>query len=93
MCLVKDPSRRPSAEKLLKHVFFKQAKAPDFLVKHLLDGLPPLEDRVRTLKVTTATTHPSPSPPSTAPLPVSCARSAHSSCALHTVTARGCALW
>ncbi|KAI3767134.1 hypothetical protein L2E82_17220 [Cichorium intybus] len=33
MCLVKDQTKRPTAEKLLKHPFFKQAKAPELSLK------------------------------------------------------------
>lgn len=50
-CLVKDPSKRPSANKLLKHSFFKQARSNDYIVRKLLDGLPDLGDRIRALKV------------------------------------------
>ena len=51
MCLVKDQTKRPTAEKLLKHAFFKNAKPPELSVKKLLDGLPPLWDRVKALQV------------------------------------------
>ncbi|KAK3828698.1 MAG: kinase-like domain-containing protein [Benniella sp.] len=44
-CLQKDPARRPSAEKLLSHSFFKQAKKKSYLVQALLHNLPPLEQR------------------------------------------------
>ncbi|KAF9930814.1 hypothetical protein BGZ67_005598 [Mortierella alpina] len=44
-CLQKDPARRPSAEKLLGHSFFKQAKKRSYLVSGLLHNLPPLEQR------------------------------------------------
>ncbi|KAG0202275.1 hypothetical protein BGX28_005160 [Mortierella sp. GBA30] len=44
-CLQKDPARRPSAEKLLGHSFFKQAKKKSYLVTGLLHNLPPLEQR------------------------------------------------
>ncbi|SPO47810.1 related to KIC1 - ser/thr protein kinase that interacts with Cdc31p [Moesziomyces antarcticus] len=44
-CLQKDPERRPTADKLLSHGFFKQAKAPKFLISAILAGLPPLADR------------------------------------------------
>ncbi|ORX63041.1 kinase-like protein, partial [Hesseltinella vesiculosa] len=46
-CLNKDPCKRPSAEKLLLHPFFKQARKKDHLVKTILVGLPPLELRPR----------------------------------------------
>ena len=38
---------RPTAEKLLQHAFFKQAKKPSFLVTTLLEKLPPLEARIK----------------------------------------------
>ncbi|KAJ7970835.1 Protein kinase [Quillaja saponaria] len=49
-CLVKDPKKRPSSEKLLKHHFFKQARSPEYLARTILDGLAPLGDRFRMLK-------------------------------------------
>ncbi|XP_060669401.1 uncharacterized protein LOC107428669 isoform X6 [Ziziphus jujuba] len=49
-CLVKDPKKRPTAEKLLKHRFFKHARSADYVVRTILDGLPPLGDRFRILK-------------------------------------------
>lgn len=49
-CLVKDPKKRPSSEKLLKHHFFKQARASEYLARTILDGLAPLGDRFRNLK-------------------------------------------
>ncbi|KAF9581309.1 hypothetical protein BGW38_001723 [Lunasporangiospora selenospora] len=45
ICLQKDPTRRPTAEKLLGHAFFKQAKKKSYLVTGLLHNLPPLEQR------------------------------------------------
>ncbi|KAE8213068.1 hypothetical protein CF327_g3364 [Tilletia walkeri] len=45
VCLQKDPSKRPTAEKLLQHAVFKQARGPKFLVNAILSGLPPLSDR------------------------------------------------
>jgi len=50
-CLVKDPKKRPTSEKLLKHPFFKHARPADYLVKTILNGLPPLGDRYRQIKV------------------------------------------
>ncbi|ORY74093.1 kinase-like domain-containing protein [Leucosporidium creatinivorum] len=44
-CLNKDPSKRPSAEKLLQHPFFKLARKPSYLVGAILEGLPPLQAR------------------------------------------------
>ncbi|KAK9922881.1 hypothetical protein M0R45_031320 [Rubus argutus] len=49
-CLVKDPSKRPSAKKLLKHSFFKQARSNDYIARTLLEGLPALGDRIKELK-------------------------------------------
>ncbi|XP_047265907.1 serine/threonine-protein kinase 26 isoform X5 [Capsicum annuum] len=49
-CLVKDPSKRPSAKKLLKHPFFKQARSNDYIARTVLEGLPALGDRMKALK-------------------------------------------
>ncbi|KAI3670066.1 hypothetical protein L6452_41666 [Arctium lappa] len=49
-CLVKDPKKRPSSEKLLKHPFFKNARTTEYLEHTILDGLSPLSDRFRILK-------------------------------------------
>ncbi|XP_071695795.1 serine/threonine-protein kinase BLUS1-like [Rutidosis leptorrhynchoides] len=51
MCLVKDQTKRPTAEKLLKHSFFKQAKPPEISVKKLFTDLPPLWQRVKALQI------------------------------------------
>jgi len=49
-CLQKDPNARPTAQKLLDHRFFKQAHPEgDYLVRHLLKGLPTLCDRIEAL--------------------------------------------
>lgn len=50
-CLVKDPSKRPSSSKLLKHSFFRQARSSDYIARTLLEGLPVLGDRIKALKV------------------------------------------
>ncbi|KAI8969129.1 kinase-like domain-containing protein [Mycotypha africana] len=47
MCLVKDPTKRPTADKLILHPFFKQAKRKEHLLKTILSDLPPLEQRPR----------------------------------------------
>jgi serine/threonine protein kinase len=44
-CLQKDPTKRPSAEKLMLHPFFKLAKRKDYLVKYVLPSVPPLDQR------------------------------------------------
>ncbi|XP_031265654.1 serine/threonine-protein kinase BLUS1-like isoform X2 [Pistacia vera] len=51
MCLVKDQAKRPTAEKLLKHSFFKHAKPPELSVKKLFADLPPLWNRVKALQL------------------------------------------
>ncbi|KAG2312329.1 hypothetical protein Bca52824_023886 [Brassica carinata] len=50
LCLVKDQTKRPTAEKLLKHSFFKNAKPPEICVKKLFADLPPLWTRVKALE-------------------------------------------
>ncbi|KAG0162772.1 hypothetical protein DFQ30_001319 [Apophysomyces sp. BC1015] len=45
MCLNKDPSKRPTSEKLLQHPFFKQTKKKEYLIKTLLSEIQPLEQR------------------------------------------------
>ncbi|XP_020572099.1 serine/threonine-protein kinase BLUS1 isoform X2 [Phalaenopsis equestris] len=49
-CLVKDPKKRPTSEKLMKHHFFKHGRSNEYLARTILDGLPPLADRFRALK-------------------------------------------
>ncbi|KAK4798467.1 hypothetical protein SAY86_030793 [Trapa natans] len=49
-CLVKDPKKRPTSEKLLKHPFFKTAHSYDYLYRTILQGLAPLGERFRRLK-------------------------------------------
>ncbi|XP_027346697.1 serine/threonine-protein kinase 3/4-like isoform X2 [Abrus precatorius] len=51
MCLVKDQTKRPSADKLLKHSFFKHAKHPELSVKKLFADLPPLWKRLKALQL------------------------------------------
>ncbi|XP_030443011.1 serine/threonine-protein kinase BLUS1 [Syzygium oleosum] len=50
-CLYQDPSRRPTAEKLLKHSFFKNCKGSEYLAKHVLKGLSSVEDRHQQAKL------------------------------------------
>lgn len=50
-CLDQDPSKRPSAEKLMKHSFFKNCnKGVEFFVKNVLHGLPSVEERFKESK-------------------------------------------
>ncbi|CAG8605746.1 5550_t:CDS:2 [Paraglomus occultum] len=44
-CLQKDPTKRPSTEKLLTFSFFKHAKKKEYLVSRLLANLTPLQER------------------------------------------------
>ncbi|KAJ7456600.1 kinase-like domain-containing protein [Mycena latifolia] len=44
-CLVKDPSKRPTAEELLQSPFFKASKKKSYLVGAILKDLPPLTHR------------------------------------------------
>ncbi|KIK79010.1 hypothetical protein PAXRUDRAFT_834320 [Paxillus rubicundulus Ve08.2h10] len=44
-CLVKDPSKRPTAAELLQTPFFKSGKKKSYLVRTILDRLPPLTMR------------------------------------------------
>ncbi|KAL9684309.1 hypothetical protein QQ045_021744 [Rhodiola kirilowii] len=50
ICLVKDPKKRPTSEKLLKHHFFKHPRPKDYLACTIVEDLSPLGDRYRTLK-------------------------------------------
>lgn len=49
-CLVKDPKKRPTAEKLLNHRFFKHVHSKELIAGSILNGLSPLGDRFRMLK-------------------------------------------
>ncbi|KAJ3682145.1 hypothetical protein LUZ60_014718 [Juncus effusus] len=51
MCLVKDQTKRPTPEKLLKHSFFKNVKTPEASLRKILTDLPPLWDRVKALQL------------------------------------------
>ncbi|KAJ3576139.1 hypothetical protein NP233_g618 [Leucocoprinus birnbaumii] len=44
-CLIKDPSKRPSAEQLLQTPFFRNAKKKSYLINTILKDLPPLTQR------------------------------------------------
>lgn len=46
-CLQKDPSKRPSAEQLLKHPFLKSARKPSYLAENLLNKIIPVHLRVK----------------------------------------------
>lgn len=46
-CLDQEPSKRPCAQKLLKHSFFRNCKGPDVLVRTVLQGLPSVEERFK----------------------------------------------
>ncbi|KAL3898936.1 MAG: hypothetical protein SGCHY_002394 [Lobulomycetales sp.] len=52
LCLQKDPTRRPTAEKLLQHPFFKQGKKPSYLVQSILQNLGPVQHRAHNKKST-----------------------------------------
>ncbi|KAJ8750175.1 hypothetical protein K2173_014090 [Erythroxylum novogranatense] len=49
-CLVKDPKKRPSSEKLMKHHFFKHSRSNEYVARTILEGLAPLGERFRQLK-------------------------------------------
>ncbi|KAF8649843.1 hypothetical protein AX16_005606 [Volvariella volvacea WC 439] len=44
-CLVKDPTKRPTAQELLESPFFKASKKKSYLVSAILKDLPPLSQR------------------------------------------------
>ncbi|KAI3985765.1 hypothetical protein MKX01_030679 [Papaver californicum] len=50
ICLVKNPLKRPSARRLLKHSFFKQARSSEYILRTILEGLPTLGDSIKELK-------------------------------------------
>ncbi|OBZ87610.1 Serine/threonine-protein kinase fray2 [Choanephora cucurbitarum] len=45
LCLHKDPTKRPTSDRLLQHPFFKQAKKHEWLAKHLIADIPPIDCR------------------------------------------------
>ena len=45
LCLQKDPTKRPSSEKLLEHPFFRQAKTKAYLARTILENVTPLINR------------------------------------------------
>jgi serine/threonine-protein kinase OSR1/STK39 len=49
-CLVKTPGERPSAAQLLEHKFFKTAHDAHYLHRHVLEGLPPVPQRVELMR-------------------------------------------
>jgi serine/threonine-protein kinase OSR1/STK39 len=59
-CLQKDPAKRPTAAKLLKHKFFSKNAKRDYLVNTLLSKLPPLGERVRMCQLPGETPPPTP---------------------------------
>lgn len=46
-CLCQEPARRPSAEKLLRHPFFKGCRSNDYLVRNVLAAVPSIEERCK----------------------------------------------
>ncbi|KAF7367239.1 STE/STE20/FRAY protein kinase [Mycena sanguinolenta] len=56
-CLVKDPSKRPTAEELLQSPFFKSSKKKSYLVGAILKDLPPLTQRQERRAARVATIH------------------------------------
>lgn len=49
-CLVKTPGERPTAAQLLEHKFFKTAHDAHYLHRHVLEGLPPVPQRVEMMR-------------------------------------------
>ncbi|KAJ1685729.1 hypothetical protein LUZ63_017119 [Rhynchospora breviuscula] len=50
-CLAQDPAKRPTADKLLKHPFFKNCKSSEYLVKNVLQALPKAEERFKETRI------------------------------------------
>lgn len=49
-CLIKTPGERPTAAQLLEHKFFKTAHDAHYLHRHVLEGLPPVPQRVEMMR-------------------------------------------
>lgn len=49
LCLEKDPQKRPTAEQLLKHRFFKHVKSPKAALEEILTGVPGPVQRLSSL--------------------------------------------
>jgi len=50
-CLIEDPEKRPTASQLLEYPFLQQTLSTEYLASTFLDGLSPLGERYRKLKV------------------------------------------
>ncbi|KAK6914052.1 Protein kinase domain [Dillenia turbinata] len=51
-CLDQEPSRRPTAEKLLKHPFIaRNGRGSEYVVRNVLKDLPSVEDRFKEMKI------------------------------------------
>ncbi|KAG2620028.1 serine/threonine-protein kinase BLUS1-like [Panicum virgatum] len=46
-CLCQEPTKRPSAEKLLRHPFFRGCRSKDYLVRNVLAAVPSIEERCK----------------------------------------------
>ncbi|PVH62810.1 hypothetical protein PAHAL_3G406700 [Panicum hallii] len=46
-CLCQEPAKRPSAEKLLRHPFFRGCRSNDYLVRNVLAAVPSIEERCK----------------------------------------------
>lgn len=44
LCLQKDPTKRPTAEFLLKKKYFNKAKGTEYILNHLVPTIPPIEN-------------------------------------------------
>ncbi|XP_062201673.1 serine/threonine-protein kinase BLUS1 [Phragmites australis] len=50
-CLCQEPAKRPSAEKLLRHPFFKGCRSNDYLARNVLDAVPSIEERCKDINI------------------------------------------